>query len=184
MLFSAFLLAIWMPYLDIIDHFQLTHPYAPAVCILLPLFLSIFYPTLDKWSTARGDTTLVIAVGAGVAVGHWLNYSWGLLSRSSQPLPYQIIEPDMRYLWQAVVRTAIGLLILFSTRLAMKLSMYNLICYVCGFDKKDIKARQKLVVELPYKFITYIVISLNVVCLAPYIFRQLGIERVTSFTEM
>lgn len=48
----------------------------------------------------------------------------------------------------------------------------------------DISNRNKLIAELSYKFVTYIIIGINVLFIAPYVFRTIGCERATFHTEV
>jgi sphingosine-1-phosphate phosphatase 1 len=177
-------MVICFPFLDVIDHFTLTHHYAPVVVVLVPLALALCYPTLDKWSTARGDTTLILAVTSGLGVGNWFCYQYGFMQRATTLPPYEIIYPTWQWFGQMLLRLALGVVILIATRTIMKLLSYNLICYLLGVNKEDMKSHQKLSVELPYKFATYMVVAFNFVWLSPQVFRYLGIERETYFTEL
>lgn len=178
------LMVVCFPFLDNIDNFILTHPYAPVALILVPLIMALCYPTLDKWNTARGDTTLILGVGSGVGLGHWFSFQYGFMQRATTLPPYQIIWPTWLWFGQMLLRLALGVVILIATRVVMKLLSYNLVCYIVGVSKEDMQAHKKLSVELPYKLITYTLIAFNSVFLAPQIFSYLGIERETYFTEL
>ena len=178
------LMPVTFPFLNTIDEFMLTNPHSPYVCVIVPLSLALCYPKLDKWSTARGDTTVILAVSAGVGLGHWFSFQYGFMQRCTDPPPYEIIYPTWLWFGQIWARLVIGVVILVSTRAVMKAIMYNLICVITGIKKTDFKARQSLYIELPEKFVTYTVIAFNTVYLAPQVFRILGIERETFFTEI
>jgi len=178
------LMVVCFPFLDSIDNFILTHRYAPAALILVPLIMALCYPTIDKWNTARGDTTLILGVGSGIGLGHWFSFQYDFMQRSTTLPPYQIIWPTWHWFGQMLLRLALGVVILIATRVVMKLLSYNLVCYVVGVSKEDMRAHKKLSVELPYKLITYTFVAFNSVFLAPQIFRYLGIERETYFTEL
>ena len=45
----------------------------PLRALQLPLAMALMYPTLEKWSPARGDTTLILGVGCGISLGHWVS---------------------------------------------------------------------------------------------------------------
>ena len=182
--FVLFLGLVIFPFLDTIDYFLLHSPYSPAVSVLVPLVLCLCYPTLDRWSTARGDTTLIMAVGGGLFLGHWVCFQYGLMQKASTSPPYHIIPPNFVWLGQMALRLSVGIVILFSTRAIMKLLSYNLVCYLLGVSKEDQKCHQRLAVERPYKFITSFVLGFSAVYLAPQVFRHLGIERPTFFTEI
>ncbi|ELT88124.1 hypothetical protein CAPTEDRAFT_35049, partial [Capitella teleta] len=166
---------IIFPWLDDIDYFLLHSQYAPAVCLGTPVVLSLFYPTLDRYSTARGDTTLILSVAGGVSLGHWFCFQYGWMEKATTLPPYHIIPPSFEWLGQMGLRLAIGVVILISTRAVMKLLSFNLLCYLMGYDKTDRTVLQRLIVELPYKYFTYFTIAFNCVYLAPQVFRFLGI---------
>lgn len=179
------LMPVCFPLLNPIDEFLLNSPYAPAVSVLVPLVLALAYPTLDKWSTARGDTTLILGVGAGVALGHWVCYQYGFMHKALTPPPYEILMPNINWLGQVVMRLCLGVVILVATRALMKATVYNVACYLSGVNRNNYKrTTQMLSVELPYKFVTYLVIAFNTVWLAPQVFHFIGIERETFFTEI
>jgi sphingosine-1-phosphate phosphatase 1 len=180
----AILGVIVFPWLDTIDDFLLHSEYAPYACIFVPLLFSLCYPTLDRWSTARGDTTLILAVTGGVCLGNWFCYQYGWMEKATTLPPYHIINPSLSWLGQMGLRLAIGVVILISTRTIMKMLSFNLVCFLMGCDKNDRTVHQRLVIELPYKFCTYFAIAFNAVFLAPQVFRFLGIERPTYFTEI
>ncbi|XP_013398898.1 sphingosine-1-phosphate phosphatase 1 isoform X2 [Lingula anatina] len=183
--FALVILAVMWPLLDIIDEFQVYHPYGPLIMGVVLLLMCVFYPTLDKWSTARGDTTLILGVLAGVAMGSWLNIQQGNYHNEAGAPPYMVKTPDHIWFAKMSCRMVLGLVILFSTRVIMKALTYHLLCHILGYDKKDhMQNKQKLIVELPYKYITYYVIAFNVVYTAPFIFRYLDIEKETYFTEV
>lgn len=59
-LYTILILAIFYPFVDLIDNFNQTHKYAPLIIIGLHLALGIFSFTLDTWSTSRGDTAEIL----------------------------------------------------------------------------------------------------------------------------
>ena len=76
-LLTVFIMLLFLPVSDWVDTFFLTHPLSPVVAVGGTLLAAILYPSLARWSTARGDTTTVIGTNAGVLVGSWLNYYLG-----------------------------------------------------------------------------------------------------------
>ena len=184
LLYVFCLMPIVFPFLDTIDNFMLNSSLSPTMCILVPFTLALCYPTLEKWSTARGDTTVILAVCGGIGLGHWVCFQYGLMEKAVTPPPYDIIPPSWTWFGQMLLRLAIGVVILFSTRAVMKAIMYNTIRLITGMSSAEMKSQQRLVVELPYKFCTYTVIAFNSVYLAPQVFKFMGIERPTFFTEI
>lgn len=60
MVLAALLMVGIIPALGYIDDFQLKHPYAPYVMIAVTLLAAYLYPSIDEWSTCRGDTMLIL----------------------------------------------------------------------------------------------------------------------------
>jgi len=70
-------------------------------------------------------------------------------------------------------------------RQCVGLAVYRAACYIAGVDYRHrVAAKRHFAVELPYKFVTYSAISVGMVYAAPAMFRALGIERETFFTEI
>ena len=51
-------------------------------------------------------------------------------------------------------------------------------------QKHDVANKNKLIAELSYKFVTYVIIGINVLFVAPFVFRTIGCERATFHTEV
>lgn len=184
LLLSMILTPIFFQFIDTIDRFQLTHPYSPIVMIAVPLLLSICYPTLDKWSTARGDTVLILGAISGFAIGARMAYSQGLHSQPSVPPPYFVKLPDAEFVLTTIVRMSLGGTILVASRSVSKFVLLRSLCYMYGIAHDDPKSRQMLKVELPYKFVTYFIVGVSIIYTAPYIFNKVGVSRVTNFTDL
>ena len=185
LLYVAVLMFVFLPHLAVIDHFLLYSPYAPVSCVLVPLLLCIVYPTPSAGYTARGDTMLIMSAGSGVALGHWMSFQYGFMHKASLPPPYRIILPTWTWAGLILLRMTIGVIVLLIIRQAVAAVVCRVACYIAGVDHKDrAAARQHFAVELSYKFVTYATISVGMVYSAPAMFRALGIERETFFTEI
>lgn len=185
LLYVAVLMVVVLPYLGAIDQFLLYSPYAPAVCIVVPLLLCLVYPTPAQWSTARGDTTLIMSAGSGVALGHWMSFQYGFMQKASLPPPYDIIPPTWAWAGLVALRMTAGVVVLLTVRQCVAAVAYRIACHIAGVDHRDrATAGRQFAVELPYKFVTYATISVAMVYVAPAMFRALGIERETFFTEI
>lgn len=178
---TVVLMAVFLPFADCIDTFCITNPFSPLFVVALTLFAAIFYPSLDRWSTARGDTTTVIATNAGVLLGSWLNFFMGYLKNPTLAPPYVIIYPSFHDIGLSLLRTCIGILILLATRAIVKLSVF---WGLKLFFTIDSKAREDLKVELPYKFLPYATMGFMAIYFCPLAFDILNIARITSYTEM
>jgi len=99
--------------------------------------------------------------------------------------PYHIKTPDLEWVKMALLRMVIGYSSLFLTRASMKQMTYKMSCWIFRLNPEEYEKNKKLmIVELPYKYLTYCAISLNVVYFSPLIFRFFDIERPTAWTEV
>ena len=60
LILAALLMVFIIPALDYIDDFQLKHDYAPYVMVGVTVAAALMYPSIDEWSTCRGDTMLIL----------------------------------------------------------------------------------------------------------------------------
>ncbi|XP_015927970.2 sphingosine-1-phosphate phosphatase 2 [Parasteatoda tepidariorum] len=180
----AVLMVIILPFSDYIDHFQLTNKFSPLITIAFMLFLQVTYPKTTRWTPARGDTAVIMGTGTGFALGSWLNYSLGVIRGPPIPPPYSILWPGYKVFGLALLRAMIGISCIIATRAFFNSITYGLLCYVMRVDPRDLKSRQKLLVEIPSKFLTYTAIGFVITYVSPFVFRLLNIERLTMFTEV
>jgi len=183
-LLAVLLMCVLIPYIDLVDYFALTSTVSPP-CILFACFLMIvWYPDAGHWTPARGDTVIILGVGAGIAAGSWLNYQWGIISGPPMPPPYKILWPTYEMVGLTMLRTCIGILVVVATRAVFKSLTYATACYLLKLDPHDKSNGRKTTVELSSKFLTYAAIAFNAAYLAPAVFRFMNIERATMFTEV
>jgi sphingosine-1-phosphate phosphatase 1 len=179
------LMALMLPYLGALDYFLLHSQLAPLACIAVPLALVAFYPTPHCWNTTRRDTTYILAAGSGISLGHWLSFQSGFMMQATSPPPYDIIPPTWTWAALVVIRMALGVGVLLVLRAVVGVVTYRFACYLAGLDPRDtVAARQHTVVDLSHKYITYTTLAAGMVFAAPMLFRFLGIERETYFTEI
>lgn len=178
------LMLVALPLADIVDHFQLTNPYSPLVTLSILILLAVFYPKSDRWTPARGDTAIMLGTGGGISIGSWMNYQFGIIRGTGLPPPFPIMWPDYSVVGLALLRASIGILCVVATRAFFKSITYAIVCYIVKLNPNDIKTKQRVAVEVPHKFITYVCIGIGVTYLCPFVFRLLCIERITMFTEV
>lgn len=76
-----------------------------------------------------------------------------------------------------MIRIVVGVLVLVATRALMKALTIPLVCWVVGVPSQDVrKARQHMEVELPYRYIVYGTVGLNVLFLVPLLFTYLHLS--------
>lgn len=188
---AVVLMAMILPWMDTLDHLALSHPASPILSVILTVAMVVWYPTTDKWTPARGDTTVIVGVGCGTLLGSWLNYQLGIIREPLLPPPYTVIWPTLNMVGLSLLRTAVGLVLLVAVRASFKSLSFATICVLLQVRADDVRAkkdhislRKRLIVELFYKFITYIAIGFTIIFTAPCAFRVMGVERPTFYTEV
>ena len=171
------------PILAPIDQFILEHPVSPVLCILLPLLLCVCYPKRDGWTTTWADTCIILGCAAGVGLGQWFNNQWVFIKRPHTPPPYPIIMPDVKWLFLVIFRLVVGAFILMLTRAVAKKVTFKVMCHLTGMNEQDPRAQQTPTIQVMQKYITYTLVALSAVVVAPQVFKLLAVERVTFFTE-
>lgn len=140
--------------------------------------MGLFSFTLDTWSTSRGDTAEILGTGAGVACASHLNYALGLMPDPPlELLPFFPPALTAGLVGKAVLRFVLGILILLVIRAVMKALTIPLACKIFCIPCQDIrKARQRMEVELPYRYITYGTVGFSALFLVPCIFSYLHLS--------
>uniref|UniRef100_A0A672IMP1 Sphingosine-1-phosphate phosphatase 1 n=1 Tax=Salarias fasciatus TaxID=181472 RepID=A0A672IMP1_SALFA len=177
-LYSVLILLLFLPALDTLDGFNLTSRLAPPVIVALHLGLGAFSFTLDAWSTSRGDTAQILGSGAGVALASHVNHRLGLMAdHPAERLPLAVPALSAGLVGGALLRLALGVLVLVATRALMKAVTIPLACRAFGVPGGDVrKARQHVEVELPYRYLVYGTMGFNVLFLVPLLFRYLQLS--------
>lgn len=136
---------------------------------------------------------MTTSVTTGILVGGWLNYQLGALQPPdiTSSRPYEIIWPTYHMLGFMMLRTVIGLCVVIVTRVVGKSIAYEFVCMLLGRDKNEVKAsentlenRDKIIVELSYKFFVCSMIGFNTNYLLPNFFKMLNIGRPDFYTEI
>jgi sphingosine-1-phosphate phosphatase 1 len=139
-LYTILILAIFYPFVDLIDNFNQTHKCAPLIIIGLHLVLGIFSFTLDTWSTSRGDTAEILGSGAGIACGSHMAYSMGLiLDPSLDLLPLAMPPVTVTLFGKAILRILIGMTFVLIVRDIMKKITIPLACKPSNVPCGDIR---------------------------------------------
>ncbi|NXR37719.1 SGPP2 phosphatase, partial [Zosterops hypoxanthus] len=171
-LISAVLLMVLYPAWDTIDHLLLTSPFCPLFSIVVPLVLCYNYPKLDYYSPTRGDTTTILGAAAGASVGFWLNNQYAAST-------YKSVQPGLPLITSTVVfvlaRFFVGILVVLLTRWLMKSVVLGVLGYRYKFPIRDLEARRRLEVEVPYKFVTYSSVGFTATVIVPVLHKLLGL---------
>uniref|UniRef100_A0A4X2LSN5 Sphingosine-1-phosphate phosphatase 1 n=1 Tax=Vombatus ursinus TaxID=29139 RepID=A0A4X2LSN5_VOMUR len=177
-LYAIFILAVFYPYVELIDNFNQIYKYSPLIIISLHLALGIFSFTLDTWSTSRGDTAQILGSGAGIACGSHIAYHIGLMSDPPLDiLPLTIPSITVTRFGKVILRILIGMVCLLLMRIVMKKITIPLACKMFGIKSDDVrKARQCMEVELTYRYITYGMVGFSITFLVPCLFFFIGLS--------
>lgn len=180
-----------VPLIDITDHYFLTNGWILSILIILTIVTIIYYPSSDRWTPTRGDTTMVVSVTSGVHFGSWLNFTTGALSESLLSPPYEINWPTYQTLALIIFRTIFGFCCVIFLRGVCKSLSYSAMCAILRINSKDLiksenslKNKNKVIVDLFYKYVTYFMVGFNIAYLMPKIFSIIGIGRNTFYNEM
>ncbi|XP_063533562.1 sphingosine-1-phosphate phosphatase 1-like [Cydia strobilella] len=191
LLMASGLLVLLIPMVDALDDWLLTHWLSPAVVLAVSVLVIVYHPNADKWTPTRGDTTMIVSVCAGILTGSWTNYQLGNLAPASTPPPYTIIWPSIDMLGNTILRTILGFCGVVATRAIGKSVSYAFICALLGKDKNELRNsensldnKNKIIVELCYKYFTCGMIGFNTVFVFPNVFYLLRINRPTYYTEI
>lgn len=90
-----------------------------------------------------------------------------------------------------ILRTILGWCCVIATLALGKIIAYACVCMLLGRDRNEVKAsesslenRDKIVVELSYKFFVYCIAGFNINYLFPNAFKMLNIGRPDFYTEI
>uniref|UniRef100_A0A8C4UC11 Sphingosine-1-phosphate phosphatase 2 n=1 Tax=Falco tinnunculus TaxID=100819 RepID=A0A8C4UC11_FALTI len=174
-LISAVLLVLLYPVWDVIDHLLLTSPFCPLLSIVVPLVLCYNYPKLDYYSPTRGDTTTILGAGAGATVGFWLNNRYAAPAYTSENFQLGFPLLTGKIVVVVLARFFVGIIIVLLTRQLMKSVVLGMLGYRYKFPIRDLEARRRLEVEVPYKFITYSSVGFSATVVVPVLHKMLGL---------
>ncbi|KAM7339522.1 hypothetical protein ACRRTK_000137 [Alexandromys fortis] len=176
-LITAFLIALTYPAWTLIDSLDSASPLFPVCVIVVPFFLCYNYPVSDFYSPTRADTTTIVAAGAGVTLGFWINHFFQLVSQPSPSLPViRNIPPlttDMLVL--GLTKFTVGIVLIVLVRqLVQNLSLQVLFSWFKVVTRNK-EARRRLEIEVPYKFVTYTSVGICATTFVPMLHRFLGL---------
>uniref|UniRef100_A0A8C3X0S7 Sphingosine-1-phosphate phosphatase 2 n=1 Tax=Catagonus wagneri TaxID=51154 RepID=A0A8C3X0S7_9CETA len=176
-LITAVLIILTYPAWTLIDRLDSASPLFPVCVLVVPFFLCYNYPVSDYYSPTRADTTTVLAAGAGVTIGFWINHFFQLESEPAESLPViQNIPPlttDMLMLGLTKFTVGIGLILLVR-QLVQNLSLQVLYSWFKVVARNK-EARRRLEIEVPYKFVTYTSVGICATTFVPMLHRFLGL---------
>lgn len=191
LILAILLMIVLVPLTDITDRYIVSNVWALTTLVGVSVCTIVYYPRGERWTPTRGDTTMVVSVTAGVHVGAWLNYWTGAMSAPALPPPYRVIWPSYSMLGRMILRTILGFCSVIATKAIFKSLSYATMCAILKVNPTELmeseyylENRNKILVDLVYKYITCFMIGVNTVYLLPNVFSMIGIERPTFYTEM
>lgn len=179
---SSFLLVGIVPLVDSADSYLLCSPLSPLITITSSLLAALLYPTSDRWTPARGDTTAALGSYLGVHLGSWLNYQLGMISQASTLPPYTVAIPDTPDICLMVLRVLVGGLVAWLTFSLAKPVTLEIGCFLLGTTRDT--NNNKHYAHLFYKFFTWLTVCFTVVFLSPLVFMWLGFPMKGAYSEL
>ncbi|XP_043301073.1 sphingosine-1-phosphate phosphatase 2 isoform X3 [Cervus canadensis] len=176
-LITAILIVLTYPAWTLIDRLDSASPLLPVCVLVVPFLLCYNYPASDYYSPTRADTTTILAAGAGVTIGFWINHFFQLVSEPTESLPViQNIPPlTTELLAVGLAKFTVGIvLILLVRQLVQKLSLQVLYSWFKVVTRNK-EARRRLEIEVPYKFVTYTSVGICATTFVPMLHRFLGL---------
>ncbi|XP_065783705.1 sphingosine-1-phosphate phosphatase 2 isoform X1 [Muntiacus reevesi] len=176
-LITAVLIVLTYPAWTLIDRLDSASPLLPVCVLVVPFLLCYNYPVSDYYSPTRADTTTILAAGAGVTIGFWINHFFQLVSEPTESLPVvQNIPPlTTELLAVGLAKFTVGIvLILLVRQLVQKLSLQVLYSWFKVVTRNK-EARRRLEIEVPYKFVTYTSVGICATTFVPMLHRFLGL---------
>ncbi|XP_045723289.1 sphingosine-1-phosphate phosphatase 2 [Mirounga angustirostris] len=176
-LVTAVLIVLTYPAWTLIDRLDSASPLFPVCVIVVPFLLCYHYPVSDCYSPTRADTTTILAAGAGVSLGFWVNHFFQLASAPTEPLPVVRDIPPLTtgMLVVGLTKFTVGIvLILLVRQLVQNLSLQVLYSWFKVVTRNK-EARRRLEIEVPYKFVTYTSVGLCATTFVPMLHRFLGL---------
>ncbi|XP_071999243.1 sphingosine-1-phosphate phosphatase 2 isoform X2 [Engystomops pustulosus] len=169
-LIALLFIAVTFPVWDVMDQLILTNPICPVFAVVAGFLLSYNYPKLDHYSTTRADTTVILGVGAGTCVGVWIINLIGLTYVPLGVFPLGIPLLTYPMLLRQLLRFVLGVTLLVITRFIAKTLSLKALGSWYKVSTQDVLVRQKLEIEVPYKFVTYTSIGVVATSIVPWIY--------------
>ena len=167
--------------MDRINNFQLNYSFAPILNFCMGIILIKCYPNLKKWSTARSDAVIILGSAFGLCSATTAMLQINLLQRPLISSIYSIVTPDIDL---CIVRTVLGMILVYITRQIVKTIVLRMSCTIYGLDWKNPESKRLTNIELLYYYLTYFSVGFNITFTCPLLFRALGINRDYSHIEL
>ena len=171
-----------IPFVDMVDCLLIAHPWCFPGLNVVGIGLCLAYPELKMWSTARGDTTQVIAVFSGVYQGLWY------MGQVTTPEMAEAAALSAHTGWAALAAAigcqVLGVAVLVTLLQTLKKCVIYVVATLLGMDPHDPASKRHLGVELPYKYIGYFTPCFCASYAMPALFLYLGWHRRNFLLEI
>ena len=170
-----------LPFVDRIYNFQLNVTLSPLLNFLIGIILMKCYPSLKQWSTARSDTTCILGSAFGLCSAATAMNQIGLLQKPLIPPLYSIFAHKLCI---SVLRSILGMIILYATRQIVKTIVLWATSAIYGLNSRNPETKRFVKVEMPYYYLTYFAIGFNIIFTCPLVFHVIGINHDYSYTKL
>ncbi|XP_044523517.1 sphingosine-1-phosphate phosphatase 2 isoform X2 [Gracilinanus agilis] len=174
-LISGLFIAVTYPAWDLIDHLESASLLFPICIFIVPFFLCYNYPVSDYYTPTRGDTTTILAAGAGGIIGFWINPFFKLVSEPTESAIQSIPPLTTKILVLGITKFMVGIVVVFLVRQLMRNLSLQVLYSWFKVVTKNKEARQRLEIEVPYKFVTYSSVGICATVFVPMLHQFLGL---------
>ncbi|KAH9509328.1 Sphingosine-1-phosphate phosphatase 2 [Bulinus truncatus] len=110
LLLATFIMCVTAPLVDPVDKLILSHELSIPALMLACIILCLVYPTMDRWSTTRGDTILILGVLSGIYSGLWMTAKLTDFKPAAETLPVVLTFPGISDVAIALLRQVNGVM--------------------------------------------------------------------------
>ncbi|XP_074154724.1 sphingosine-1-phosphate phosphatase 2 isoform X1 [Sminthopsis crassicaudata] len=174
-LISGLFIAVTYPAWNLIDHLESASLLFPICILVVPFFLCYNYPVSDNYTPTRADTTMILAAGAGVTIGFWVNPFFKLVSEPTESVIQSIPPLTTKMLVLGLTKFMVGIVVVFLVRQLMQNLSLQVLYSWFKVVTRNKEARRRLEIEVPYKFVTYSSVGICATVFVPMLHQFLGL---------
>ncbi|XP_043848386.1 sphingosine-1-phosphate phosphatase 2 isoform X1 [Dromiciops gliroides] len=174
-LISGLFIAVTYPAWDLMDHLESASLLFPICILVVPFFLCYNYPVSDNYTPTRGDTTTILAAGAGGTIGFWVNPFFKLVSEPTESAIQSIPPFTTKMLVLGLTKFMVGIGVVFLVRQLMQNLSLQVLYSWFKVVTRNKEARRRLEIEVPYKFVTYSSVGICATVFVPMLHQFLGL---------
>jgi len=188
LLLATVLLIPFVPFADVLDRYLMYCKWTPLLLLVVTVMLILIYPTTSQWTPTKGDTTLILGTCAGILTGGWLIVTLDIQNdfRVINPINNPIYWPSLYDIGVIVARSCLGYVCIVLLFLIIKyiLCIVDVILIKSGLTIMDeVLKRHIPVLDITYKYLTFYLVSFNILFLIPLFQKMLHVERLSFYHE-